>query len=81
MNRRGWSENLTFCTGLGWLGGTLAGVGRGAYAFRTTPPEPGVVGPEPRKIWLNRLLNEVGRNGRRCAHAPPPIVVERLLTM
>ena len=66
MKRRSWSENLTFLTGVGYLGGTVAGGGMGAYqgligkngsAGSTAPMN------ESRRLLLNRVLNAGGTKG------------------
>tara|TARA_B110000967_G_scaffold193191_1_gene220505 strand:+ start:1794 stop:2690 length:897 start_codon:yes stop_codon:yes gene_type:complete len=64
MKRRSWSENLTFLTGVGYLGGTLAGGGMGAYRGIVGPSAGAQsVGNESRRLLLNRVLNTGGAKG------------------
>jgi mitochondrial import inner membrane translocase subunit TIM23 len=61
--RRSWGENLTYYTGLGYLGGSIAG---SAVGFRraTSAAEPG----DSFKIRTNRILNSCGQDGRRLGN-------------
>jgi len=67
MKRRSWSENLTFLTGLGYLGGTLAGGGVGAYQGLINKPAGGMT--ESRRLLLNRVLNAGGARGAALGNA------------
>lgn len=67
MKRRSWSENLTFLTGAGYLGGVLAGGGIGAYQGLRSTPEPGLV--DTQKLRLNRVLNASGARGASLGNA------------
>lgn len=61
--RRSWGENLTYYTGMGYLGGAVAGAALGLRdAARAA--EPG----EPAKIRANRVLNSCGSSGRRLGN-------------
>lgn len=59
--KRSWSENLTFTTGVGYLGGTIAGGGLGAYHGVRSAPEAGLL--DTSKLKLNRVLNASGARG------------------
>lgn len=61
QKKRSWSENLTFLTGVGYLGGTIAGGGLGAYHGLKSAPEAGLV--DTSKLKLNRVLNASGARG------------------
>ena len=67
MKRRSWSENLTFLTGAGYLGGVVAGGGIGAYQGLRSTPEPGLV--DTQKLRLNRVLNASGARGASLGNA------------
>ena len=67
MKRRSWSENLTFLTGVGYLGGTLAGGGVGAYQGLINKPAGGMT--ESRRLLLNRVLNAGGARGAALGNA------------
>ncbi|KFK43936.1 hypothetical protein AALP_AA1G193600 [Arabis alpina] len=57
--RRSWGENLTFYTGTGYLGGSVAGAAGGIVSgFRSF--EFG----DTAKLKLNRILNSSGQTGR-----------------
>ncbi|XP_010531862.1 PREDICTED: mitochondrial import inner membrane translocase subunit TIM23-1 [Tarenaya hassleriana] len=57
--RRSWGENLTFYTGTGYLGGSIAGASAGLYsAVRNF--ESG----DTTKLKINRVLNSSGQSGR-----------------
>ncbi|KAG2555268.1 mitochondrial import inner membrane translocase subunit TIM23-2-like [Panicum virgatum] len=58
--RRSWGENLTYYTGIGYLGGAVAGAALG-LRDAARGAEPG----EPAKIRANRVLNSCGSSGRR----------------
>ncbi|XP_004510416.1 mitochondrial import inner membrane translocase subunit TIM23-2-like [Cicer arietinum] len=57
--RRSWGENLTFYTGCGYLGGSIAGAGvglvDGVKAFESS---------DTAKLRINRILNSSGHSGR-----------------
>ncbi|AET01683.1 Mitochondrial inner membrane translocase subunit Tim17/Tim22/Tim23/peroxisomal protein PMP24 [Medicago truncatula] len=57
--RRSWGENLTFYTGCGYLGGSIAGAGvglvEGIRSFEST---------DTAKLRVNRILNASGHSGR-----------------
>eukprot|EP00873_Tetraselmis_striata_P006532 jgi/Tetstr1/426796/TSEL_017011.t1 len=59
VRRRGWSENLTYYTGAGYLAGAAVGGGLGAAAALREPAA-GV----SRRLALNRFLNASGKTGR-----------------
>ncbi|XP_044484947.1 mitochondrial import inner membrane translocase subunit TIM23-2-like [Mangifera indica] len=57
--RRSWGENLTFYTGMAYLGGSITGAGIGLFsAFKSM--EPG----DTLKLKINRVLNSSGHSGR-----------------
>lgn len=60
VQRRSWGENLTYYTGLGYLGGSVAGASVG-FRRATVAAEPG----DSFKIRTNRILNSCGQDGRR----------------
>lgn len=61
--RRSWGENLTYYTGIGYLGGAVAGASIGLHrALRAA--EPG----DTLKIRANRILNSSGQDGRRIGN-------------
>lgn len=57
--RRSWGENLTFYTGCGYLGGSIAGAGvglvEGVRSFESG---------DTTKLRVNRILNSSGHSGR-----------------
>ncbi|MEW5298714.1 MAG: hypothetical protein WDW36_001804 [Sanguina aurantia] len=61
VRRRGWTENLQFYTGLGYITGATSGVAAGGYKFISTKPE---VAVESLKLKTNRLLNSAGSFAR-----------------
>uniref|UniRef100_A0A804RBD5 Uncharacterized protein n=1 Tax=Zea mays TaxID=4577 RepID=A0A804RBD5_MAIZE len=61
--RRSWGENLTYYTGVGYLGGAGAGAALG-LRDAARGAEPG----EPAKIRANRVLNSCGSSGRRVGN-------------
>lgn len=61
MKRRSWSENLTYLTGVGYLGGSIAGGGWGLYGSMKATPDPAL---DTSKLRLNRMLNAVSQRGR-----------------
>ena len=67
MKRRSWSENLTFLTGVGYLGGTIAGGGMGVYQGLQSRPEAGLM--DTQKLRLNRVLNATGSRGAAMGNA------------
>lgn len=62
--RRGWSENLQFYTGLGYLGGGATGFAIGGYRYLNLPADPAFT---TLKLKTNRLINTSGSIGRRMA--------------
>ncbi len=61
VKTRSWSENLTYLTGVGYLGGSIAGGGWGLYGSMKSAPESSL---ETSKLRLNRMLNAVSQRGR-----------------
>jgi mitochondrial import inner membrane translocase subunit TIM23 len=61
--RRSWGENLTFYTGLSYLGGSVAG-GSVGYRRATSATEPG----DSFKIHTNQILNSCGQDGSRLGN-------------
>jgi import inner membrane translocase subunit TIM23 len=61
VKTRSWSENLTYLTGVGYLGGSIAGGGWGLYGSMKAAPEPAL---DTSKLRLNRMLNAVSQRGR-----------------
>mmetsp|Transcript_21728 Transcript_21728/g.37033 ORF Transcript_21728/g.37033 Transcript_21728/m.37033 type:complete len:256 (-) Transcript_21728:547-1314(-) len=59
--RRGWSENLQFYTGLGYLSGGIAGVSAGLYTYATVKPE---IPLTTFKLKANRVLNLAGSRAK-----------------
>ncbi|KAF5840323.1 hypothetical protein DUNSADRAFT_17167 [Dunaliella salina] len=57
VRRRGWSENLQFYTGLGYLIGGGIGVAAGTYNYATVKPD---IPLDTWKLKANRLLNNSG---------------------
>lgn len=60
IQRRSWGENLTYYTGIGYLGGAVTGAGKGLFDG-VKASEAG----DTTKLRLNRILNGSGQNGRR----------------
>nr|XP_043613078.1 mitochondrial import inner membrane translocase subunit TIM23-2-like [Erigeron canadensis] len=56
--RRSWGENLTYYTGIGYLGGSIYGGAKGLPLARKEF-EPS----DSRKLKLNRILNKCGQKG------------------
>ena len=67
MRTRSWSENLTYLTGVGYLGGSVAGGGIGLYKGLQTPRES--IGIDTTKLKVNRVLNAVSYRGRSFGNA------------
>ena len=63
---RGWSENLTFITGVTYAFGAAAGGAYGAYQGYTARPE-GVA--DSSKLRVNRVLNQGGKLGRNAGNS------------
>jgi len=57
VRKRGWTENLQFYTGGGYLAGGVAGVAAGAYKYVTVKPE---IPLDTWRLKANRLLNSAG---------------------
>ncbi len=66
LQQRTWSENLTYVTGVAYLGGALAGGTYGAAQGARSPLPAGVDGT---KLRLNRVLNAGGKSGRALGNA------------
>lgn len=58
--RRSWGENLTYYTGIGYLGGAVVGAGKGLIEG-VKASEPG----DSLKLRVNRILNASGHAGRK----------------
>ncbi|KAG0490289.1 hypothetical protein HPP92_007152 [Vanilla planifolia] len=61
--RRSWGENLTYYTGVGYLGGAAIGASHGFYK--------GILAAEAGdtlKLRVNRVLNAAGQDGRRIGN-------------
>ncbi|OWM84439.1 mitochondrial import inner membrane translocase subunit TIM23-2-like [Punica granatum] len=56
---RSWGENLSFYTGCGYLGGSIAGASHGAFNGIKS-----VESSDTLKLKINRLLNSSGQSGR-----------------
>lgn len=67
VRKRSWSENLTYYTGVGYLGGALIGGGRGAYQSLTAPVA--IAGVDSSRLRVNQLLNTSGKLGRGAGNA------------
>lgn len=65
MQQRTWSENLTYITGVAYLGGALAGGVYGAAQGGRLQP----AGVESTKLRLNRVLNAGGKSGRALGNS------------
>lgn len=61
--RRSWGENLTYYTGIGYLGGAVAGAGKG-LVDGVRAAEPG----DTAKLRVNRILNASGHTGRKLGN-------------
>mmetsp|Transcript_28747 Transcript_28747/g.39736 ORF Transcript_28747/g.39736 Transcript_28747/m.39736 type:complete len:245 (-) Transcript_28747:89-823(-) len=61
VHRRSWSENLTYCTGVGYFGGALAGGVYGTITGLRSIPEGS--SPDSTKLRANRILNAVSNRG------------------
>lgn len=59
VQRRNWSENLTYYTGCGYLAGAVAGGAKGAVEGLRSQE-----GSDTMKIRVNRFLNASGHRGR-----------------
>jgi len=60
--KRSWGENLSYYTGLGYLGGTLAGgVYGGIEGMRAKAPQASL---DTNKLRLNRLINSTMHRGK-----------------
>jgi len=60
VQRRSASENLTYCTGVGYFTGSILGGGYGALKG-LKPPTAGI--PDTSKLRLNRVLNGASNRG------------------
>lgn len=68
--RRSWSENLTYYTGVGYLIGATSGGGMGAYRAMATPlAVAGEGGMPSQRIRVNQLLNSSGKMGRSAGNS------------
>mmetsp|Transcript_8293 Transcript_8293/g.51646 ORF Transcript_8293/g.51646 Transcript_8293/m.51646 type:complete len:176 (+) Transcript_8293:268-795(+) len=65
IHRRGWSENLTYYSGVGYLAGVFGGAGKGLSDGLKSKPETGIDTP---KLRMNRVLNATGNSGRRAGN-------------
>eukprot|EP00245_Coleochaete_scutata_P005592 TRINITY_DN19251_c0_g1_i1.p1 TRINITY_DN19251_c0_g1~~TRINITY_DN19251_c0_g1_i1.p1 ORF type:complete len:199 (-),score=41.35 TRINITY_DN19251_c0_g1_i1:415-990(-) len=66
VQRRSWSDNLTYYTGCGYLAGAVVGGGYGlAEGLRTRPDE----GIDTWKLRVNKILNSSGHRGRTAGNA------------
>ncbi|CAI9280973.1 unnamed protein product [Lactuca saligna] len=61
--RRSWSENLTYYTGIGYLGGAVLGAGKGLVEG-VKASEAG----DTMKLRVNRILNASGHSGRQIGN-------------
>ncbi|KAL4589262.1 hypothetical protein LXL04_002168 [Taraxacum kok-saghyz] len=61
--RRSWGENLTYYTGIGYLGGAVVGAGKGLVEG-VKASEPG----DTAKLRVNRILNASGHAGRKIGN-------------
>ena len=59
VKRRSWSENLTYYTGVAYLGGAAVGGGLGVYAAMQSRASASTT-----RLQVNRLLNTAGASGR-----------------
>mmetsp|Transcript_25862 Transcript_25862/g.82293 ORF Transcript_25862/g.82293 Transcript_25862/m.82293 type:complete len:167 (+) Transcript_25862:3240-3740(+) len=59
--KRGWSDNITFFTGMGYLSGAFAGGAMGGMAAIREKPAHGV---QTAKMMRNEFLNKSGLQGR-----------------
>ncbi|XP_047325700.1 mitochondrial import inner membrane translocase subunit TIM23-2-like [Impatiens glandulifera] len=59
VQRRSWGENLTYYTGICYLGGAIAGAGKG-FIEGVKSSEAG----DSMKLRVNRILNASGHSGR-----------------
>ncbi|GMH38289.1 hypothetical protein BSKO_06173 [Bryopsis sp. KO-2023] len=64
--RRSVGENLCYYTGVGYLGGALAG---GAYGMGQLMTSKSEVQIESRRVLINRFLNTTGQAGRKSGNA------------
>lgn len=70
VQRRSWSENLTYYTGVGYLAGAAAGGGVGAYKVLLAPGSlQGQASLPSQRIRVNQLLNTSGKMGRSAGNA------------
>lgn len=60
-HKRSWGENLSYYTGLGYLGGTLAGGVYGGIEGSRAKPQASL---DTAKLRLNRLINSTMHRGR-----------------
>ena len=75
VQRRSWSENLTYYTGCGYMAGAFAGGGLGAYrvlgpgslgeAGKATPAQSNL----SQRMRVNQVLNSSGKLGRSAGNA------------
>ena len=70
VQRRSWSENLTYYTGVGYLAGAAAGGGVGAYKVLLGPSKTQMqAGLPSQRIRVNQFLNSSGKMGRSAGNA------------
>ncbi|KAL3528606.1 hypothetical protein ACH5RR_007928 [Cinchona calisaya] len=63
VQRRSWGENLTYYTGVGYLGGATAGGAKG-FVEGIKAAEHG----DTLKLKINRILNATGHTGRKIGN-------------
>ena len=68
VDRRSWAENVTYLTGVGYLGGTVAGGAAGLLQkFRDVPPGPEIL--RHRRLLANWAINGVMKAGPAYGNA------------
>jgi len=61
VQHRSWTENITYCTGIGAFAGAIAGVASGAFTASKSGPAPGIA--DTSKLRANRMLNAASNRG------------------